>query len=278
MTTAKSRVDKVESALHPREAVLAWLAEVQDLSHISEYSQHVAAAHIDDAPMSVIGRRVRARVREDMKGRPRNEIDAAAYRAFGDSLFLVSLVFQLNIDAVQTAQREGLRATAAVFWMGCLLSGPRDDQLEPEAVEDHHRQLDESWTPWFSVIDRLRRDVDIADGIRAAVGERYYGGHDVLFADARSDWAEHVEQVERIGRLADMIAESPSGKAARDKVAVVPPDAIASVIDANVEYFVDQAKVRAFDALDERPKAVAIMERQIRNGFSALSVARQPAP
>ena len=40
--------------------------------------------------------------------------------------------------------------------------------------------------------------------------------------------------------------------------------------DRNVRYVVDQAKVRAYEVLGERPKAVAIMERQLLSGQADL--------
>jgi hypothetical protein len=211
-SAAHRRLTKLEGALRPREAVLAWLAEVQELTDIYDYGRHVAEAPIDDAPMSVIARRVDAAVREDLKGKPRAAIEDAVYRATGDALFLFCLVFQVNIDAVQTADVEGLRAAAVLLWMGCLLGGPRDEDLASEELDQHHQELTSSWATWFAVVDRLERDVRVINQARATLAERYYAEQDVLFANARTRWQGHVEQVGRIKGLADAIASSASGR------------------------------------------------------------------
>jgi len=263
-STAGRRVAKLEGALRPREAVLAWLAEVQDLTDISDYTRQVAEVPIDAAPMSVIARRVDAAVREDMKGQPRDAIEDAAYRAAGDALFLFCLVFQVNIDAVETARTEGLRATAVFYWMGCLLGGPRDEDIPSEELAEHHRALTRCWATWLSVVDRLDRDVRVAAQVRANLAERYYGGHDVLFADASTDWAGHVELVDRLKWFADAIGSSARGKTARR--AHARRAALATVeagVQEQVSWLIDQAKVRAFEVLGDRPKSVAIMERRI---------------
>jgi hypothetical protein len=263
-TAARRRLAKLEGALRPREAVLAWLAEVQELTDIDDYSRHIAEVPIDDAPMSVIARRVHAAVREDMKGKPREAIEDAVSRATGDALFLFCLVLQVNIEVVQTADVEALRAAAVFLWMGCLLGGPRDEDLAPDELEEHHRELTSSWTSWLSVVDRLERDVQVVDQMRATLADRYYAGHDVLFANARTRWQGHVEQVGRIKFLADGIGSPDRGKAARRQRARGPRvPSVGAGVEARVAWLTDWAKVRAFEVLGERPKAVAIMERRI---------------
>jgi hypothetical protein len=265
MTSAAGRrLAKLEGALRLREAVLAWLAEVQEVTDISAYTGEVAEVPIEAAPMSVIARRVDAAVRDDMKGQPRDAIADAVYRATGDALFLFSLVFQVNIDVHEMARIEGLRAAAVVFWMGCLLGGPRDDDILPNEVAEHHRELTSAWATWLWVVDRLDLDVRVATEVRATLAERYYAGQEVLFADARTDWEEHVETVERLTRLADAIGSSDRGKAARSAGSREPalPSVEARVVD-RVAWLTDQAKVRAYEVLGDRPKAVAIMERRM---------------
>jgi hypothetical protein len=268
MSTAnRRRLAKLEGSLRPREAVLAWLAEVQELARLDDYSRHIAEVSVDDAPMSVISRRVDAAVREDMKGKPRNEVESAVYRATGDALFLFCLVFQVNIEVIQTVDVEALRASAVFLWMGCLLGGPRDEDVPAEELEEHHRELTSSWATWFSVVDRLERDVQVMDQMRATLADCYFAGHDVLFADARTRWQGHVDQVRRIKGLADDIGSSARGKAARrqrDRGPSVPTVEVG--VEAWVAWLTDWSKVRAFEVLGERPKAVAIMERRILEG------------
>ena len=263
-TTAGRRLAKLEGALRPREAVLAWLAEARSSPTWRTTAGTSPSCPIEAAPMSVIARRVDAAVREDMKGQPREAIEDAVYRATGDALFLFCLIFQVNIDAIEMARVEGLRAGGVFCWMGSLLGGPRDEDLAPEELEQHHAELTRCWAMWLSVVDRLDWDVRVANGVRAALAERYYAGQDVLFADARTDWTAHVEQVERMRWFADAIGASARGKAAKRLRAAGPalPTVEAGVAD-RMAWLTDQAKVRAYEVLGERPKAVAIMERRL---------------
>jgi hypothetical protein len=269
-TVAKRRLAKLEDGLRPREAVLAWLAEVQEIPDIKDYSRHVAEVPVDDAPMSVIARRVAAAVREDMRGQSREAIDDGVQRATGDALFLFVLVFQVNLEVAETAKVDGLRAAAVFLWMGCLLGGPRDEDLPPDDVAKHHRELTSGWANWFYAVDALERRVRVVDEARRTLAERFYAGHDVLFADAATDWASHVEQVERLTWFADGIRESPRGKAARRELARrQPPPTVDAGVEELVAWLTDWSKVRAFEVLGERPKAVAIMERRILAGADA---------
>lgn len=264
MTTAVRRLAKLEGALRPREAVLAWLAEVEDLTELSDYGRHIAELPMEAAPMSVIARRVEAAVRDDLKGQPRDAVEHAVYRATGDALFLFCLVFQVNLDAVEMARVEGLRAGVVFFWMGSLLGGPRDEDLTPEELAQHDAEQTQSWAMWLTAVERLDWDVRVANGVRAALAERYYAGRDVLFADALTDWTVHGEQVERMHWFADTIGSSARGTAARRLGASGPalPTVEFGIAD-RMAWLIDQAKVRAYEVLGERPKAVAIMEHRL---------------
>jgi len=265
MTTAAGRrLAKLEGALRPREAVLARLAEAQQFTTITDYSRRVAELPIEAAPLSVIGRRVDAAVRQDMKGQPRRSVEDAVYRSTSDAIYVYTLVFQINIDAVETAKVEGLRAATVFYWMGCLLGGPRDDELAPDEVADHHRELAQCWAAWRTVVDRLDLDVRVANEARAILAGRYFGGHDVLLPDAAMDWSRHVDVVERLKGFADDIRPLGQAKAARQGRSREP--SVASVkerAEGRVSWLTDLARVRAYDVLGDHPKAVAIMERRI---------------
>jgi hypothetical protein len=275
MTAAERRLSKLEGALRPREAVLAWLAEAQQFTTITDYGRRVAELPIEAAPLSVIGRRVDAAVRQDMKGQPRQSVEDAVYRSTGDAIYLYALVFQINIDAVETAKVEGLRAAAVFYWMGCLLGGPRDDELAPDEVADHHRELAQCWATWRSVVDRLDLDVRVANEARTTLAGRYYGGHDVLLADAAMEWARHVDVVERLKAFADDIRPPDPGRAARPRRR--REHSVASVkerAESRVSWLTDLARVRAYDVLGDHPKAVAIMERRILSNEMAGAPSR----
>jgi hypothetical protein len=79
MTTAAiRRVSKLEGALHPREAVLAWLVEAQQFPSLVDHVRSIVDLPIEAAPSSVIGARVEAAVRASMQGQRYDAVEAAA--------------------------------------------------------------------------------------------------------------------------------------------------------------------------------------------------------
>ncbi len=253
-SAADRRLAKLERSLTPQAAVLAWLAEVEGMTFVDQ-ARAIAEAPVEAAPLSVIGARVVAAVRLERKGQGRDEIERAALRAQGDAVFLFCLVVILNQRAFEVAEREGLRAACAFYWMGALLGGP--DGPPVDATDARERR--DAWRTWHTLVDKLALDVRVEQAARTRLEQRYLAGHAVLFADAAADWAPYVAQVERLTRLADSLTSieprKPPRRAADDEDAL---------IGARADQLADDARVRAFGIIGERKRAVAIMERRLR--------------
>lgn len=262
-TAADRRLAKLESALSPREAVLAWLVDAQQFATLEDHARSIAELPVEAAPLSVIGERVEASVRASMKGQPRDAIETAVRRAVGDGVFLFTLVLQINGQTLEFARLEGLRATAAFFWMGSILGGPRAADLPPDEARTYDRELTDAWAQWRAVVDRLSSDVQVEGEARAALERRFFGDHDVFFADASQAWAEHVDLVERLAGLAEAMASTgkPPTRRGRDRSAVT--GSVDALVAARTTRLADDARVRAFELLGDRPRAVAIMERRL---------------
>ena len=102
---------------------------------------------------------------------------------------------------------------------------------------------------------------------RAGLERRYFGGQDVLLPDAGATWGEHVELVERLARLAEAIpAAEPHPR--RPKGAGTPTirDRVATLAGR----LADDARVKAYEILGERDRAVTIMERRLGTKTGAL--------
>lgn len=259
MTSATGRrLAKLEGALQPREAVLHWLAEAQGFPGLIEYARsQIVALPVEAAPLSVIGSRVEASVRAARKGQPRETIETAVRRAVGDAVFLFCLVVILNGQALEVAKVEGLRASAAFFWMGALLGGPS----EPPNTDDDARERRDAWRTWATVVDRLAADVRVDTEARADLERLYLGGHAVLFADAAAVWAEHIEIVERLARLAECIATAERRPAPRRSGG----ESFDARVEALASRLADDARVRAYEIVGNRERAVSIMERRLRS-------------
>jgi hypothetical protein len=185
-------------------------------------------------------------------------------RAVGDGVFLFTLALGLDVVALEIAKVEGLRATAVFYWMGCLLGGPRESDLPPAEVETYRRELADSWALWWPVLDRLSLHVRVENGARATLQRRFLGGHDVLFADASATWASHVDLVERLASLAETMA-STGGPMARPRRSsrTAPGGSLTERVADRVAALADDARVRAYEILGDRPRAVEIMERRL---------------
>ena len=256
-STAGRRVAKLEGALQPREAVLAWLAEAQRAPGLVVHVQSFLDLPVEAAPLSVIGARVVAAVREARKGQPRDRVEAAALRAQGDAVFLFCLVIGLNRAALEVAQLEGMRASAAFFWLGALLGGPPADDPAPPA-----RDQDGTWAQWQAVVAGLRVRMRVETAARAELEGRYLAGRDVLLADSAADWASFADMVERLAGLADAITSARGTEARR---AGRPETAsVEARVAAHVAWLADDARVRAHEILGDRERAAAIMERRLR--------------
>jgi hypothetical protein len=260
---AGRRLAKLEGALMPREAVLAWLVEAQQFPSLEDHVRSIVELPVEAAPLSVIGDRVEAAVRASMQGQPRAAIEAAARRVVGDGVFLFSLALGLNVVALGLSKVEGLRATATFYWMGCLLGGPRAADLPPAEAKVYERELADSWALWWPVVDRLRLDVRVESEARTTLERRFFGGHDVLFADASQAWTGHVDFVERLVSLAETMASTGGPMARSRRSTRTAGGSLTERVAERVATLTDDARVRAYEILGDRSRAVEIMERRL---------------
>jgi hypothetical protein len=263
MTSAAGRrLAKLEGALAPREAVLAWLVDAQQFPSLADHARSIAELPVEAAPLSVIGERVEASVRASMKGQPHDAVLDAVRRAIGDGVFLFALALLVNTETLEFAKVEGLRASAVFYWMGALLGGPRAADLPPTEAKVYVRELADAWTLWRSVVDRLSVDVQIERETRAILQHRYFGGRDVFFADASQAWLEQVDLVERLVSLGSVLSRAGAAPTKRRRRSE-GRRAVDARVAERVARLVDDARVRAYEILGDRPKAVAIMERRL---------------
>ena len=263
MTVAR-RLAKLEGSLGPAEVVYRLLAEVQQFSGLVEYTRSIVELPDSAAPLNRITEQVETAVRASMRGEPRDTVETAVRRAVGDAVFLFVLALKLNGAAFEVAKVEGLRAAALFFWMGALLGGPRADDLTPIEAKTYKRELADRWAQWRTVADRLSLDVRVENEARATLERRFFGGHDVFFEDVSRRWAEHVDMIERLASLADAMAPTggPMARSRRSKGS----DAVGSVTERvadRVARLADDARVRAYETLGDRPRAVQILERRL---------------
>jgi hypothetical protein len=258
--TAKRRLDAIEGSLDPLALVLQVIGEAQEYAGLPAYVRAIADAPIEAAPLSRIGAGTEAAVRSTMKGRPRPEIDAAVRRAVGDGAFRYILFMRLNTAALEVADREGLRATAVFYWMGCLLGGPREGDLPPDEWTAHQAELEGCWERWQSAVANLLLKVMVEQDAREQLEARYLGGRPALFADAEAAWDRFAELVDRLSSIAATLREERSADNPTEPELLGRYD---ERVAARVQELADDARISTFERIGEMPRAVAIMERRL---------------
>ena len=96
MTTAKRRIEKLETGLTPKQAILLWLQEAHAFNGIEEYVHHLRSQPDSAAPLYRLTSQVSEGVKQTLRGRPSEEIDKAVRQAYKDVLFLFFLHQQVN--------------------------------------------------------------------------------------------------------------------------------------------------------------------------------------
>ncbi len=86
----------------------------------------------------------------------------------------------------------------------------------------------------------------------------------MFFADASAAWASHVDFVERLASLAETMASAGGPKARpRRSTQTAAGGSLTERVAERVAMLADDARVRAYEILGDRPRAVEIMERRL---------------
>jgi hypothetical protein len=253
--TATRRLTAIEQRLQPLEIVLGVIAEAQAFPSIEAYARAVADQPVEASPISRIAADVEASVRSTMRGRLAAEVAAAVRREVGDAVFRYILFLKLNEAALELADREGLRATAVFYWMGCLLGAPDEDDLSPEDWVAHRMELDTAWSSWRAVVASLDDLVAVEDAARETVEDQFLGGLPSLLGDAAGAWDRFAAQVEHLASVATVLAT----RADSEESGVILGDRVAE----RARRLTDDARVATFERIGEMLRAVAIIERRL---------------
>ena len=253
----------MESSLPPLDVAPHVIAEGREFASLGAYARAIADVSVEAAPMSRIATQSEASVRSATKGKPRDDVEAAVRRAVGDAIFRYILFLRLNTAALELAEREGLRATAMTFWMGCLLGGPREDDLTPEDWRAHQAEQADAWRVWRGVVASLVVLVMVEDDARDQLEARYLGGRPALLAESKAAW-------DRFAALVDHLGSMSKNLASHDEAGDEPASAKAERryderVAARARWLADDARVATLERLGEMPRAVAVIERRLRS-------------
>lgn len=144
----------------------------------------------------------------------------------------------------------------------------------PEATElDRVR---ESGRHWSAALGYALARVKAEEEARQALERRYFEGQSVLFRDAANRWADLHAEVACLLGLHTGLREVLGEARAADVSPPVPDvsDMPGCRPGERARRLADDARIRAFETLGDRPRAVAIMDRRLR----ALSADGQRTP
>lgn len=177
--------------------------------------------------------------------------DSQVFRSLGTRVRRMELVDE---------EAEGLRAAAAFYWMGCLLGGPREQDLEPA-----------EWTAQEGTGERLalvarRRcrtpgDADSRRGRAGAVG----GTLSRRAALATCGCRARVVEIRghRRPSLVDCGKVVPLTRAEERRVSGEGGGRFDELVRERARTLVDDARISTFDRLGENTRALSILERRL---------------
>jgi len=96
VSSATKRVEKLESGLTPKQAMLLWLQEIRSFGSVEDYVRQLKTQPETAWPIPRLTQQVAAPVKNALKGMPREQINQAIRQAHKDVLFLFYLHQQVN--------------------------------------------------------------------------------------------------------------------------------------------------------------------------------------
>jgi hypothetical protein len=85
---------------------------------------------------------------------------------------------------VPVRRRESGHSSRSTTSPGSRRRCPRAEDLAAAEARVYADELADKWTLWRSVVDRLEVDVRVEIEARATIEQKFFGGHEVLLADA----------------------------------------------------------------------------------------------
>lgn len=146
----------------------------------------------------------------------------------------------------------------------CLLGGRSEHDIAPAELAAHQAKQADAWRLWRRVVASLLVLVMVEEDARKQLEARYLAEQPALLADSQADWDRFADLVDRLWSLAEKVA--PVNVAEGDLAAIYSEEVLAERVAARVQRLADDTRVSTFERLGELPRAVAIIERRLRNG------------
>jgi hypothetical protein len=256
MTLAR-RVAQLELGRSTSEIVLAWLAEAHAYPTLSEYLASLIDQPPEAWPLARLASEVETAVRARAKGTPQ-EVWGAVRRAVGDACFRVELVLQCNRAAHEVRDSAGLRWALLTKWSGLLSA---EAELAGKEQPDDGAHAAREAQDWREALAFTLTNLYTEEAARSSLERRYFAGQCVLFPGLAQARAELLERLEWLAEHADQL-HGLAGPGATLDPAELRARAAEAAADRASE-LADLARIAALELLDERERALAVLERRI---------------
>lgn len=282
--TSKTRLEKVSVSLSPTQALVVWMEEAHQYPTMVDYTRALLARGDSAFPLVRLPDQVGQATRAALRGQPREQVDGAVRQAIRDACFLYHLHQQVNMRLLDHAELLDVRLGWLIESFQQLLvyevlaiageePAPRTQSsalvLPAWATEAGHV---ERTLAWRNHATELLGQAHVHRAVVDQLGQRYFGGHQVLYPASAHELGSVTKRTEEIiaifneglqSRPATQSAsESAVGSLAIDLAAVrVQQEATVRVV---IDGIVNRAKAAALDAVGERRAAHELIARQLQ--------------
>jgi len=180
-----------------------------------------------------------------MKNRPEDETRATINRAIRDIAFLYHLFFQINTRAMMEQQSWSLQLAALAGTLGCL------------AIESTYYGVHNNWAIWKDIGEKSLLELYSFQGAVTSISERYFDGHQVLFADLAKDLTAVITGAEGVVNTFNEIL--PQDNVRHIDLNALCRDA-SKKASGQVAFLVDMAKVEALIFMGDSDIATKVVE------------------
>lgn len=205
------RLQMIETSLTPKQAVLLWLEEAQQLG-IVDYAEKQFNSPMHEAPRRRLTEMVGKAARESLckQGMKREFIDRVEREARMEIDFLIVLVKNLQHE----------------MNLECTLNAPYIALLYEkfERLLEHFTELNrfepESWELWRRVVTVRLIAMWRLKEVSTAISERYFDGRPLLFPEEGSRFDQHIDALDTLAKYHNRLEEELPAFTAIDSVAL----------------------------------------------------------
>ena len=274
MSYTKRRVVGLQKSLSPQQAVLLWMEEAHRFDGMLEYAKSLLGQPLSAYPIQRLRDQAAIATRAAMRGGPRKAVEKAEALAERDALFLFYLHQQVNHKVLDEQRGNALEILFLAERLNAMVRGQevRMARAEGGVAEEADgaaggagaRKAAAQWAEWAG---RLLRDLHAVHSAAVALGERYFGGRQILFRESAEALGRAVESAEGVMGVYNEIAalgvfggrDGGDGSIDLEVLRAQAAQDTAGVI----AYLVDMAKAEALVVVGQPEAAAELLGRHV---------------